>query len=51
MDINAMAFSDTLYAMLKGSTAQIAHLVFPIHRQTLKNQKSYFLPTLKNKEE
>jgi hypothetical protein len=39
-------YSVVLHA--KKPTAQIAHLIFlQTHRQSLKNQKSYFLPTLK----
>jgi hypothetical protein len=36
-------YTQSLYAMLKKPTAQIAHLVLQTHRQTLKNQMSYFI--------
>jgi hypothetical protein len=35
-------------AQCKKPTAQMAHLVFPTHKPTLKNQKSHFFPTLDN---
>ncbi|MBB6326934.1 hypothetical protein FHS59_002562 [Algoriphagus iocasae] len=34
----------SLYAMLKKSTAQITHSILPTHKPNAKNQKSYLLP-------